>query len=183
VLAFKVFYLVLLEIYMRITRVVIMAALFLAAPAALAGKVAVLNMDVAVLQTETAKKAVKALQARADMAALVAKTESLKAEAEALLKEEKTKGETWPADKKQENKKKLKSLNEGYQEAVKKIQAEEQKVGMGLMQEMQPKLKAVIDEVMKEEKIDVIVRSQAVFMADPTVDITAKVTEKLNKAK
>lgn len=168
---------------MRFTQFLSIVALVFIAPFALAGKIAVLNIEGAVLQTEAAKKAEKALQARADYAALVAKAESMKAEFEALAKEEKTKGETWPADKKQETKKKLKSLNEDYQESVKKIQGEQQKVVMGIMQEMQPKLKAAIDEIVAAEKIDVIVKSQAVFLAEPAADITAKVTEKLNKAK
>jgi outer membrane protein len=168
---------------MRFTKIISLAALLLAAPYALAGKVAVLNIESAVLQTEAAKKAEKALQSRADYAALVAKAESLKAEFENLAKEEKTKGETWPADKKQETKKKLKSLNDDYQEAVKKIQGEQQKVVMGIMQEMQPKMKAVIDELVAAEKIDIIVKSQAALWADPAADITPKVTEKLNKAK
>ncbi|MEY4591043.1 MAG: hypothetical protein RL497_3119 [Pseudomonadota bacterium] len=168
---------------MRITKIVSLAVLLLAAPCALAGKVAVLNIEGAVLQTEAAKKADKALQSRADYAALIAKAESSKAEFETLAKEEKTKSETWPADKKQETKKKLKTLNENYQEAVKKIQGEQQKVFMGIMQEMQPKLKPIIDELVAAEKIDLIVKNQAALWADPSVDITAKVTEKLNKAK
>lgn len=168
---------------MRFTKVISLAALLLVAPCALAGKVVVLNIEGAVLQTEAAKKAEKALQSRAEYAALVAKAESLKAEFETLAKEEKAKSETWPADKKQETKKKLKTLNDDYQEAVKKIQGEQQKVVMGIMQEMQPKLKSAIDEIVAAEKIDLIVKSQAAFWADPTADITSKVTEKLNKAK
>lgn len=168
---------------MRFTKVISLAAMLLVAPCALAGKVAVLNIEGAVLQTEAAKKAEKALQSRADYAALIAKAESLKAEFDTLAKDEKAKSETWPADKKQETKKKLKSLNDDYQEAVKKIQGEQQKVVMGIMQEMQPKIKGIIDELVAAEKIDLIVKSQAAFWADPAADITAKVTEKLNKAK
>lgn len=168
---------------MRLSKVITLAVLVMAAPVALAGKVAVLNIEQAVLTTESAKKAEKALQSRSDYAALIAKAESLKTEFETLAKEEKTKSETWPADKKQETKKKLKSLNDDYQEVLKKVQAEQQKVVMGIMQEMQPKLKTAIDEVVAAEKIDVIVKSQAAFWADPSADITSKVSDKLNKAK
>ena len=44
-------------------------------------------------------------------------------------------------------------------------------------------MKAAIDELVAAEKIDLIVKSQAALWADPAADITAKVTEKLNKAK
>lgn len=168
---------------MRITQVVSLAALLLLAPFALAGKVVVLNIEGAVLQTEAAKKAEKALKSREDFAALIAKAESLNAEIESLKKDKKTKSETWPADKIKETDKKLNSLSASLQEVVKNIQGEQKKLFIALMQEMQPKLKAIIDEIVTAEKIDLIVSNQAALWVAPSSDITNKVTEKLDKAK
>lgn len=168
---------------MKFSRILTALAILALAPCSFAGKVAVLNIEQAVLATDDAKKAEKAMQGQKEYSALIAKAESLKADYETLAKEEKTQSETWTAEKKQESQKKIKKLNEDYQEVGKKIQTQQQAVFMQIMQEMQPKLKAAVDEVVAAEKIDVILKSQAVFFAGPTVDITSKITEKLNKGK
>lgn len=167
---------------MRFFTLLLSVALLVIAPVSFAGKVAVLNIEQAVLSTEAAKKAEKALQGKSEYAALVAKVEGLKADFEALDKEAKTQSETWTAEKKQETQKKGKKLSEDYQAAMQKVQAEQQAVVGKLMQEMQPKLKAVIDEIVAAEGIDIIVKSQAAFYATPAVDITSKVADRLNKS-
>ena len=168
---------------MKLAKLFIGIMILTITPYSFAGKVAVLNLDKALLGTEAAKKADKTLQARADYAAMITKAEGLKADYEALVKEAKTQSETWPADKKADSDKKIKKAGEDLQGLGKKIQSENQAAMMKIMQDMQPKFKAAVDEVIAAEKIDLLINSQAVMFVVPALDITSLVTDKLNKAK
>ena len=164
----------------------IFVAVFLAvsSSAALAAdKVAVFNLERAILSTEAAKKASSDLQADPEFAALRAKYEGLVADMEKLREERSSKGMTWNAEQQAEHRKKVEYISADLELAQKKLQAEQNAAVRGLMQELQTKTQKALEEVIKSEGISVVLNAAQVYHADKKADITDAVTAKLNKMK
>ena len=61
------------------------------------------------------------------------------------------------------------------------LQQAEQELGQRLLQEMTPKVQAVLRELIQSEGIGLLIQRSAVIHADNGYSITAKVTDKLNQ--
>ncbi len=146
-------------------------------------KVVVFDPMGAVMATDAAKAKFDKLQKSADFAAGKAKVDGLKADIQALQASFQKDGLTWSAEQRAENDKKMQSLGADYQFQAKKLQTEQQQLAQQIMQEMGPKMEAVVKQLVESEKISLIVDSKAVMMAKPEIDLTPKVTQLLNKAK
>jgi outer membrane protein len=146
-------------------------------------KIAVLNPTGAVMATTAAKAKFDKMEKSADFAATKAKLDGIVADVKALQAAYQKDGLTWPAEKKEENEKRLQSLNQDYQFSAKKLQTTQQELAQQIMQEMATKVEAAVKQVIESEKIGLVLNSQAAIHAAPEYDITSKVTELLNKAK
>lgn len=145
--------------------------------------VVVFNPQAAILRTDKAQQQLEAMRKDGDFVALQTRLETLKSDLETLSKERDTKGMTWSADQTAEHRKKMESVGSDYQYTAKKMQSEQQAVMERIIQEMQPLVQKAMSEVVAAEGADLVLDGQAAFFASPKADITAKVTEKLNKAK
>lgn len=152
-------------------------------PLAFAGKVVVFNPQAAILATDAAKKRDAELKANKDFSALIAKIENLRTEMMTLQKDAEKNAMTWGPEQQAEHKKKMSFLNEDFQLASKKAQAEQNAAVMKLMQEAEGKLEPILKAMMEEKDIDIILHPQAAVIVNPSVDITQDVTSRLNKAK
>jgi outer membrane protein len=160
------------------------AALCMASVASFAEtKIAILDPQAAVLKTEYAKAKFEKVEKSADFAAAKAKLDGIAADSKALQEAYKKDGVTWSAEKKAESEKKLQSLQEDFQFNAKKLQTQQQAVAQQVMQELGPKAQEAVKQVVTAEKIGLVLSAQAAVHASPEYDITAKVTELLNKAK
>ena len=168
---------------MSIKSVVIALILVAAAPMAFAGKVAVFNPQAAILSTDAAKKRDAELKANKEFSALVTNIENLRAELMAMQKDAEKNGMVWGAEQQSEHKKKMFALNEDFQMAQKKAQAQQNEAVMELMQTFEKKLEPILKAIMEEKGIDVILHAQAAVIYKPSVDITKDITDRLNKAK
>jgi outer membrane protein len=158
-------------------------ALVISAGALAEGKVAVLDVDRAILQTQEATKRFKALQDQADFKADRAEFEKLKKLQEDLVKQYQKDLAVMSNDQKEAQRKKIASAQADLEHVGRKLQAAEQEVAQALAQEMAPKLQAVVADIIKSEGIGLLINSKAVMHADTSFNVTAKVTEKLNQAK
>lgn len=147
------------------------------------GKVVVLDPTGAVMGTTAAKAKFEKLQKSAEFAAAKAKLEALQADIKALQTEYQKDGLTWSAEKRAESEKKLQSLGQDYQFQGKKLQTEQQALMQQIMQEIGPKMEAVVKQLVESENITMIVDAKAVMMSKPENDLTPKVTALLDKAK
>lgn len=149
-----------------------------------AGKVVVLNLQKAMLSTEFAKKNLQKMAQNPDFSALNAQYESLKTDLESLDKEQEKKGMTWSAEQLTEHRKKKEFIRADLELAGKKLQAEQNVVARKVLQELTPKTEKIVKEMTQAEGIDIVLDSKVIiYISTPTVDITNKVTEQLNKAK
>jgi len=68
-----------------------------------------------------------------------------------------------------------------YDLAVKKLQGESQQLEQEIPQELGQQLQEALAQVIKEEGITLLLRSESVISASPNNRITAKVVDRLNQ--
>ena len=148
--------------------------------AAAGTKIAVFDVQEAILATNRAREEMKAFEARPDIAKMIKEAEGLKKEITAL-RDELTKGGA-SGDKAQEKKKSIEFKQADFELVVRKLNAERQGAGKKLMDEIGPRLEGIVKEIVEAEGIGLLLDRKAAIHADASFDITAKVTEKLNAA-
>lgn len=149
--------------------------------AAAEGKTAVVDVPRAVYSSDVAKARQKQLQAESEYSALQAKYDATASDIKALQKEAESKRLTWSNDEAAEYQKKMEYLRADLELAGRKLQAEIQALRNSVGRELQPKAAQALEEIIKEEGISVILKVDAVVFATPDMDITSKLTDRLNK--
>lgn len=169
---------------MRTLKVLVaVAAVLIANVTFAAGKVAVFDWEKCILSTDVAKKRLSELQKNPEFSSMQAKFEGLKSDLQNLNKEAETNGMTWSQEQVAEHRKKMEYKNADLQLVVKKLQAEENAAVKRIVQELTPKVRKAVSEIIEAEDIGLLLHSKVAFHVDPAFDITAKITDKLNKAK
>ena len=148
---------------------------------ALAGKIVTMDAQQAILATEYAKQRSDELKRKSDYAKMVAEAEALKADLAKLNEEAQSKGLTWSEEQQADFRKKVQTAQTDFQFVVQKIQKENEALMQSLIADGQNKLSTVLEQLIKSEDIDMVLRREAAYIALPTSDITAKVVEELNK--
>jgi len=159
------------------------ATLMFTTNAAAADKVVVFNAQAAIMSTETAKQRVKDLQASIEFSSMQAKFESLKTDLQGLDKEAKTNGMTWSQEQIATHNKKIEYKQADLQLSAKKLQAEQGEAVQNIMKELAPKAQEILKQIITAEGIGLVLDNKAALFANAEYDITAKVTDALNKAK
>ncbi|MFT7558473.1 MAG: outer membrane protein [Flavobacteriales bacterium] len=153
-----------------------------ASQSAFAGKTVVFNYRVAITNTDSAKGQLQALQAKPEIAKMVADFEGHNADLEGLSKERDSKGLTWSPEQQAEFRKKAEFIQADLQLLQKKIQKEQETVFQKIEQQGGKHLNAILEQIMKSDDIDLILPAESVLRANTSIDITAKVVAELNKA-
>lgn len=157
-------------------------ALVLAPVAMAADKVVVFDLQSAILNTDIAKKRMQEMQSNSEFASMQAKFESLRAEMQKMAKEAEKNGVTWNQEQAAEHRKKMEYARADFELVVKKLQAERNATAQRVMEELNPKAQVALKDVISAEGIGLVLSTQTAYYAEPSLDITAKVTEKLNKS-
>lgn len=170
---------------MIVTRNILVAVMlcFMSAATFAQGKIVILDIQAAMLGTEVAQQNLAKLDKNPEYAAMKAKLDGLVADLKNLQAAAEKDGMTWSADKQAEHRKKAEYLRADYELAGKKLQAERQAVMQRVMQDLTPKTRTVLEKLIADDKIGLVLNSQAAIHAAPAFDITPKLTELLNKAK
>jgi outer membrane protein len=144
-------------------------------------KIAVLDVQRATIASNFAQNKVKAFSERADIVALKAKLEGSAADLKAMQENAQTKSMTWSSEEAADHQKKVAYATADYELAVKKFQSERQQLETQIPQELGPQLNEAVTQVVKEEGITLLLRSESVLIASPNNQITAKVVDRLNQ--
>jgi len=145
------------------------------------GKIAVVDVQGAILQTELAQKKLGEVRAQADYKKNKAEYDRLQTEGEGLMKTFQKDAAVMSAEQKAAAQKKLGSLQEDLGVVTAKLQKAEQGVGQALLQEMAPKVQDVLREIIQKDGIALLLQRNAVIHAEPGYSITQQVTDKLNQ--
>jgi outer membrane protein len=145
------------------------------------GRIAVVNLEEAILQTDEAQQRLNGLRDAEDFKADKTELDRLQAEREALIKEVQNNMAVMSAEEQQAARKRLANKNADLEHVLRKLQQAEQELGQQLLQEMTPKVQAVLRDLIESEGIGLLLQRSAVIHADNGYSITAKVTDKLNQ--
>jgi outer membrane protein len=146
-------------------------------------KVAVLDLERAVMTTDVAREKIKALQSQKDYADTQKKIESLQKDMEKKAADAKKEGPTWNADQQANFRKDMEFMQKDLELAMQKIQGQGQDLERTIMKDMDQKIKDAVEQIIADDKITVLLRRESVFFAVPAADISDEVTAKLNQQK
>jgi outer membrane protein len=144
-------------------------------------KIAVLDIQRAMLASNFAQNKIKTFQESSDIVALNAKLEGSAADLNAMAEEAQAKSMTWSSEEAADHQKKMAYARADYDLAVKKLQGESQQLEKEIPQELGQQLQEAMNQVVKEEGITVLLRRESVLIANPKNQITAKVVDRLNQ--
>jgi outer membrane protein len=147
------------------------------------GKIAVVDLQQAILQTDLAQKRLAAVRAQGDYKADKAEFDKLKDEFDELLKDFQKDAAVMSQEQQMAARQKLQSKQSDLEHVTGKLQKAEQAAGQALLQEMSPRVQEVLRELIRTEGIGLLLQRQSVIHADAGYSITAKVTDKLNQMK
>jgi outer membrane protein len=171
------------KVVARIINVLLVSVALCVLPVAVSaqGRVAVVNLEEAILQTDEAQTRLNGLRTQDDYKADKAELDRLQAEREALIKELQNDLAVMSAEQQQAARKRLASKNADLEHVLGKLQKSEQELGQALLQEMTPKVQVVLRDLIQSEGIGLLLQQSAVIHADNGYSVTAKVTDKLNQ--
>jgi len=146
-----------------------------------AGKIAVVDVQGAILQTDVAQKRLGEVRDKADYKKNKAEADRLKSEGEALFKTFKKDEAVMSLEQKSASEKKLSGIQDDFRIVVEKMQQAEQSVARELLQDMAPKAQEALRDIIKAESIGLLLQGNAVIHAEDSYIVTSKVADKLNQ--
>jgi len=158
-----------------------LVALTLPALAAAQGKIAVVNLQQAILQSDRAQAELETVRNQEDYRADKKEFDQLKEELDDLVQDFQKDAAVMSQEQQLAARKKLASKQSDLEHVAGKLQAAEQQTGQALLQEMSPMVQEVLRELIQTEGIGLLLQRESVIHADPGYSITAKVTDKLNQ--
>jgi outer membrane protein len=158
-------------------------AFFVPAQAWAEGRIAVVSMQQAILNTDVAQKRLNELRASADYKKNRAELEGLQKTGKEMVEKLKKDGPTMSKEQQADLSRKIENTRGDLEHVGRKLQEQEKELAQRLFYEMGNKAKTVISDLIKSEKIGLLLDSQAALHAEGSYNITPKVTEKLNQSK
>jgi len=144
-------------------------------------KIAVVDVVRAIFSTDVAKTRQEELQRTSEFSAQQAKHDGLMADMKALQKELGSNAMTASPEKAAEYKKKVDYLRADIELVSRKLQAEVKDLENRILREMQPKALEAVKELVAEEQVTLLLQREAVITADPQMDLTPKLIDRMNK--
>ncbi len=161
----------------------LVAAIVLSLPTlALAqGKIAVVNLQEAILQTDLAQKRLEQVYNQEDFKADKNEFDKLKKELDELVKKFQKDAAIMSKEQQASMRQKLASKQSDLEHVAGKLKQAEAAAGQALLQELSPRVQEVLRDLIASENIGLLMRQEAVIHADAGYNLTAKVTDKLNQ--
>lgn len=160
---------------------VVAVALALPSLAWAQGKIAVVNLQEAILQSDVAQKRLAEVRNGEDYKSDKAEFDRLKGEFDELVKEFQKDAAAMSQEQQVAARQKLASKQADLEHVTGKLQQAEQLAGQTLLQEMSPKVQDVLRDLIATEGIGLLLQRSSVIHADAGYSVTAKVTDKLNQ--
>ena len=159
------------------------AALMLSIPAFAVDGMAVIDMRTAVLSTQAAADAFKALEEDADYASNLEEAQSLQAERQAIAEKLQKELETLSQEQIAEMQKEIQDKGNDLQFLAGKIQQAQEETAQKIFTENGPAMQKIIGELIQAKQIKVLLqKNETILFSDPALDLTDDVTSMLDVA-
>ena len=153
------------------------AALMLAIPAFAVDGMAVIDMRTAVLSTQAAADAFKALEEDADYASNLEEAQSLQAERQAIAEKLQKELETLSQEQIAEMQKEIQDKGKDLEFLAGKIQQAQEETAQKIFTENGPAMQKIIGELIQAKQIKVLLqKNETILFSDPSLDLTDDVT-------
>lgn len=162
-------------------RVIAVAALLLPGAAFAQGKIAVVNLQEAILQSDQAQARLNEVRNQEDYKSDKDEFDRLQEELDQLVKDFQKDAAVMSQEQQLSARKRLASKQADLEHVTGKLQQAEQAAGQALLQQLSPAVQEVLRDLIATEGIGLLLQRQSVIHADPGYSITAKVTDKLNQ--
>jgi len=146
------------------------------------GKIAVVDLQEAILQTDVAQKRIADVRSQDDYKSDKKEFDKLKAEFDDLVKDFQKDAAVMSQEQQVAARQKLANKQADLEHVGGKLQKAEAAAGQALLQEMAPKAQEVLKDIIAKEGIGLLLQRQATIYADAGFSITAKLTDKLNQS-
>ncbi len=167
---------------LKIGRLILLPVLLLTAGSAFAEmKIAVVNVQRAIGESEEAKALIAKLES--DLAPDNTAVKNLNSQINQLQEKFVKDGDVMSDPEKRKLQKEIEDKQGDYQFQVNKLQKVVNERQQDILGQMAPKLDAVLKDMIAKEQYDLVIHRQNVLYADPKHDITVQVTEALNQKK
>lgn len=150
-----------------------------------AGKIAVIDVQRAVLQTEKAKVKLEELKQQADFKANLESIGELEKEYKAMVESYQKERAVMSAEKREEEERRIIDKQQDMKYVAGKIQQSQKEWGDKVLRELGTDMQTVIEGLIKEQKIGLLLRADSgvIVHAGASFDISDQVTERLNAIK
>jgi outer membrane protein len=145
------------------------------------GKIAVVNVQDAIMQTDLAQQRLTAVRDAEDYKSDKEEFDRLKDEFDVLVKKLQTDMAVMSQEQQMAARQKLTTKQGDLEHVSGKLQQAEQSAAQAILQEMSPKVQEVLRQLIATEGIGLLLQRSSVIHADAGYSITAKVTDKLNQ--
>jgi Skp family chaperone for outer membrane proteins len=153
----------------------------LALAPAYANNVAVADSQAAVLASNVAKQTIEGLNST--LQPQRTRLESLRAEITALQDKFTKNGSVMSDKDKQALAAQAQSKLNDYNSTAEGVQKRIEEAQTNMLKTLMPKLETIIEDIRKEGNYDIILEKKYVIWTAPSVDITKKITDRLNASK
>ena len=145
------------------------------------GKIAVVNLEEAILQTDLAQQRLAEFEKNEDFTRDKNEFEILREELDKLVQDFQRDQAAMSEDQMVAARQKVSSKNSDLEYVAKKLQTLQQQNAQRVFQELAPKAREVLRDIITTEQIGLLLQQQGVIHPDLGYSITAKVTDKLNQ--
>lgn len=145
------------------------------------GKIAVLNAQQAIINSEVAQNRLQALRAETSYADNRKELEALGKSYQEIVAQLQKDAAVMSPEQQQAEAKKIQEKRADIEHVQRKLQTAEQELLQAVAKELSPKLQAAVQQLIESEGIGLLLNQQAAMHVDSSYNITAKVTDKLNQ--
>jgi outer membrane protein len=146
------------------------------------GKIAVVDLQEAILQSDRAQAALEQVRQQESYAEDKAEFDRLQDELEALVESFQKDAAVMSQEQQVAARQRLASKQADLEHVTGKLQQAEQQAGQAILRQMSGTVQTILRDLIQSEGIGLLLQRQAVIHADPGYSITAKVTDRLNQA-
>jgi len=162
-------------------KVVALAAALLPAAAMAQGKIAVVNLQAAILQTDEAQRRLEAVRNTSEYSSDKNEYDRLVKEFEDMVQKVQKDAPTMNQDQQIAARRQLANKQADLEHVAGKLQKAEQEMAQVLLEEMSPRVQEILRDIIASESIGLLLQRDSVIHADTGYSITAKVTDRLNQ--
>ena len=163
----------------KLTQFVLVAAAMLATPAFAEMKIAVLNYQMALLESDAAKK--YAVDAEKKFGPQLNKLKTLESDAKRIQDRLMKEGEKLQTSERERLELEFKQKARDFQFQSKELNEAKAIADRDMLKQLKPKLDQAVEEVIKQGNYDLVLERGAVVEVKPQFDITKQVIERMNK--